>query len=72
MLKAPAFKSWLSGLGIFSAAGIFVGIFEPLGLQVAGAINALSYILWAIWLIATGVFLLRRDYAAVDASGIAH
>jgi hypothetical protein len=64
MLTAPPatspFPRWLGGLGLVAAAGILAGLLEPAGLAVAGTINALSYILWSLWLIAAGVLLLRR------------
>jgi glycine/D-amino acid oxidase-like deaminating enzyme len=63
MLAAPPaaapFPRWLGGLGLAAAAGILVGLLEPAGLAAAGTINALSYVLWSLWLIATGVLLLR-------------
>jgi hypothetical protein len=31
---------------------------EPAGFKRAGAINAIAYILWSLWLIALGVLLL--------------
>ena len=45
-------------LGLIPAIGILFGVFEEIGLQAAGAINAISYILWSVWLIAFGVTLL--------------
>jgi regulator of ribonuclease activity A len=59
-------KALMSWLGLASAAGIFAGIFEPLGFGIAGAINAMSYILWAIWLIAMGVALLRPAHQSAN------
>ncbi len=47
-------------LGIVPAIGILVGMFEEAGMKAAGAINAISYILWSIWLTAFGVALLLR------------
>ena len=47
-------------LGILPALGVFVGVFEETGFKVAGAVNAISYILWSLWLIAFGVTLLLR------------
>jgi hypothetical protein len=38
--------------------GIFIGLFEEIGFKPAGAINAVSYILWSVWLIAAGLILL--------------
>ena len=45
-------------LGIIPAIGVLVGVFEETGFKAAGAINAISYILWSIWLVAFGVALL--------------
>ncbi len=47
-------------LGLIPAVGVFFGVFEETGLKAAGAINAISYILWSVWLIAFGVALLLR------------
>lgn len=47
-------------LGILPALGVFVGVFEETGFKAAGAVNAISYILWSLWLIAFGVTLLLR------------
>ena len=40
--------------------GILVGLFEEAGFKPAGVINAISYILWSLWLIAFGIALLLR------------
>ena len=45
-------------LGIIPAVGVLIGVFEETGFKAAGAINAISYILWSVWLIALGVTLL--------------
>ena len=37
------------------ALGVLLGVFEESGFQAAGAINAISYLLWSIWLIVTGI-----------------
>lgn len=47
-------------LGILPALGILVGVFEETGFEWAGLINAASYVLWSLWLIAFGVALLLR------------
>ena len=47
-------------LGIIPAIGILTGVFEETGFRAAGPINAISYILWSLWLIAFGVSLLLR------------
>ena len=58
--QSPQFNSWLGWAGLIPAIGIFIGLFEEAGFKAAGAINAISYILWSIWLIAVGVVLLLQ------------
>jgi hypothetical protein len=45
-------------LGLIPAIGVLIGVFEETGFKSAGAINAISYLLWSAWLIAFGVALL--------------
>jgi len=45
----------LGWLGIIPALGVLIGVFEETGFKLAGAINAMSYLLWSVWLIALGV-----------------
>jgi hypothetical protein len=45
-------------LGIVPGIGLLIGVFEEAGFKPAGAINAISYILWSVWLIAFGIALL--------------
>lgn len=46
-------------LGLLPALGVLVGVFEETGFKPAGMINAISYLLWSLWVIALGVgFLL--------------
>jgi hypothetical protein len=45
-------------LGIPPALGIFVGVFEETGYKPAGAITAISYLVWSLWLVAFGVAIL--------------
>ena len=47
-------------LGVVPAIGVWIGVFEETGFKAAGAINAISYILWSVWLIAFGVALWLR------------
>ena len=50
----------LGWLGILPALGVLAGVFEETGFKAAGAINAISYILWSVWLIAFGIAVLLR------------
>lgn len=56
--QSALFSSWLGWLGFIPAVGIFIGVFEESGFKAAGAITAISYILWSLWLIVLGVILL--------------
>jgi hypothetical protein len=53
--QSSQYNSWLGWAGFIPAIGIFIGLFEEAGFKPAAAINAISYILWSIWLIAVGV-----------------
>src|SRR5262245_20044106 len=57
ILQTGRFPRWLGVSGIVLAAGIASGLLEPAGVELGGAINAVSYLLWAVWLIALGVSL---------------
>lgn len=50
-------------VGILAALGILFGLLEGLGVEAAGVINAISYVLWSLWLIALGVWLLFKRAA---------
>ena len=56
--QSPLFSAWLGWIGLIPAIGIFIGVFEESGFKAAGAINAISYILWSVWLIVLGAVLL--------------
>lgn len=45
-------------VGLLTALGVFVGVFEEVGFKPAGAINATSYLLWSLWAMALGVAVL--------------
>jgi hypothetical protein len=60
MLRAPLFGRWLGLSGMLLALGVASGLLEPAGWELAGTINAISYLAWALWLIAVGVVVLVR------------
>ncbi len=60
MLRTAVLPRWLGASGIVLALGIAAGLAEPAGWELGGTINALSYLVWALWLMAVGVTLLVR------------
>lgn len=59
MLDSPIFPKWLGWIGILSGLGILPGALESAGFAWAGTVNALAYILWALWLLVSGIYMLR-------------
>ncbi len=58
MFTTPMFGALLGIFGIIAAVGILAGMLEPAGWKPAGAINAISYVVWSLWLIISGVILI--------------
>jgi hypothetical protein len=58
MLRVPLFGRWLGLSGMLLALGVATGLLEPAGWELAGTINAMSYLAWALWLIVVGVVVL--------------
>lgn len=58
MLNSTVFSPFIGVFGIVAAVGVMVGLLEPTGWKPAGMINAMSYILWSLWLIASGIILI--------------
>lgn len=52
-------RPWLGVSGMLLAGGIVVGVLEMVGWAGAGPVNAISYLVWAVWLVVVGVVLLR-------------
>lgn len=50
----------LGVVGMALALGVATGLLEPAGWELAGAINAISYLAWALWLVVVGVRLLLQ------------
>jgi hypothetical protein len=69
MLRSPLFGRWLGLSGMLLAIGVATGLLEPAGWELAGTINALSYLAWAVWLMVVGVVLLVRR---IDLAPVAH
>src|SRR6185295_11967426 len=60
MLRSSLFGRWLGLSGMLLALGVATGLLEPAGWELAGTINAFSYLAWALWLIVVGVVVLLR------------
>jgi hypothetical protein len=60
IIKTALVHPLFGWLGILPASGVLAGVFEETGFKAAGVVNAISYILWSIWLIAFGAALLIR------------
>ena len=58
ILRTAIFPRWLGVIGAVLGLGIAAGLAEPAGWALGGTINTYSYLVWALWLIATGVVLL--------------
>jgi hypothetical protein len=60
MPKSKIFSAWQGWLGIALALGILLGTLEPAGVPFVGAVNAIAYSLWALWLVLVGVTLIKN------------
>lgn len=60
ILSTHLVSPMLGWLGVLPALGVLIGVFEETGFKAAGAINAISYLLWSAWLIAFGIALLLK------------
>jgi hypothetical protein len=60
IIQTQVAPAWLGWIGLLPAIGVFVGVFEETGFKAAGLINALSYLLWSVWVMAFGVAVLLR------------
>ncbi len=58
ILQTGIVSPLLGWLGILPALGVLAGVFEETGFRAAGAVNAISYILWSLWLITLGIALM--------------
>jgi hypothetical protein len=66
MFRLPLFKPWLGWLGLVAAVLVFFGITEGAGVEAAGLVNVIGFALWSLWLIITGIFLLRAKPEAAQ------
>ena len=64
LLKRSRFFTWLGWAGVVLGAGIIVGMLEVAGVSWAGAINAISYLIWAVWMAVFGLSVLVNRRSA--------
>jgi hypothetical protein len=58
MFSTPIYGSTLAIVGMVAAIAILVGLMEPVGWKAAATINTIGYLVWAGWLLVSGVILL--------------
>jgi Domain of unknown function (DUF4386) len=58
MTTAPGFGRIFAIPAFVAGVGILIGLLEPAGLEVAAVVNAAAYILWSVWLAASGIRLV--------------
>ena len=64
MTQSTAVPVWLGIVGVIVGAVLalcsleFVGTFEPTGWKLAATLTPVAYIVWSLWLVGVGVFLL--------------
>ncbi len=59
---------WFAPLGTVSAVLIATGLLEKAGVEIAGLTNFVGYLAWSGWMIALGIFLIRRYRTPVEAT----
>lgn len=62
-LRGTALPGWLGWLWVVTGVGTFVGVFEPLGWETAGLINAGASFLGMVAVLMVGVFLLNKKFS---------
>lgn len=62
LMQTRHLPRWFGAVGGLLGAGILAGLFEPFGVPLAGAVNALSYLMWAIWLVGLGLWVARTRF----------
>ncbi len=64
LLRAGRMPAPLAWAGVVLGGGILIGILEPFGVEAAGQINSIAYLVWAVWLVLVGITLLIRKSSA--------
>lgn len=63
LISALLFKTnrVIALVGFAIAIGVVIGMLEPFGVPMTGAINSISYSLWALWTLVVGIIVLRSE-----------
>jgi hypothetical protein len=59
LIKSSLVRSLVGWLALLPAFCILAGVLAPLGFGVAAVLNQIGYVLWSLWLLVVGVFVLR-------------
>lgn len=64
----------VAAAGALIAVGVLSGMVEPFGVPAAGAINSISYTVWALWSLVLGVTVLRdgrQEHRSTNGNAVA-
>jgi hypothetical protein len=59
-LRSLAFPRWISWLGIAAGLLFAVSIVPSASFDVYSVVNSIGFAVWAVWLVAVGLVLIRR------------
>jgi len=59
LTQSSLLRPWVGWLALLPAFCILAGILTPLGFGIAAVLTQIGYVLWSLWLLVVGVFVLR-------------
>jgi len=59
LTQSSLLRPWVGWLALLPAFCILAGILTPLGFGIAAILTQIGYVLWSLWLLVVGVFVLR-------------
>lgn len=71
LMQTRLLPRWFGAVGVLLGVGILVGVLEPFGVPITGPVNALSYLLWAIWLVGLGLWVAHTRLSVKVQPGFA-
>jgi hypothetical protein len=63
MVRAPGIHRWIGWLGVCAGIVLLASVLQPAGFQIWSTLNTIGFGLRALWLVATGAWLLRSTSA---------